>query len=167
MALNLTYPNQFTKYISLVDNQELKSLLKIQEQEVVSFLNSIPDNKRLFSYAVDKWTTQEVVQHVIDAERVFAYRALAFSRQDTNTLPSFDENNYSNHSNANDRQWNDLVQEFAAVRKSTQYLYDSFSTEQLQQTGKASNYEISVNALGYLIAGHLQHHLNILTERYL
>jgi hypothetical protein len=91
---------------------------------------------------------------------------LAFARKDIHTLPSMDENDYAKYSNANKRNWQDLVDEFSAVRKSTIFLYDSFSSEQLDSVGKASDYEMSVKAMGYTIAGHLAHHVNILKERY-
>ncbi|MEO8854184.1 MAG: DinB family protein [Ginsengibacter sp.] len=163
----LLYPPHFIQYIHLVDNENLQTLLEKQGEDVVSFLKSIPVDKRLYKYEEGKWTVQEVLQHVIDCERVFHFRALVFSRKDPNTFPSFDENNYIKFSNANNKNWENLIGEFIAVRKSTEYLFNSFSQDQLDQMGKASNYEMNVNALGYLIAGHLAHHINILKERYL
>lgn len=167
MASNLVYPPQFIQYISRVENEDLKTGLKNQEEQAVAFFNSIPEDKQLYKYAEGKWSIKEVLQHIIDSERIFSFRALGFSRKDPNTFPSFDENNYSKNSNADNRKWKDLVEEFAAVRRSTEYLFNSFSEEQLSTFGKASNYEMSVKAMGYLIAGHLEHHINILKERYL
>jgi len=163
----LSYPPHFIRYIQLVDNENLPNFLEKQERDVVSFFKSIPEDKRLYKYEEGKWSIQEVLQHIIDCERVFHFRALAFSRKDPNTFPSFDENNYSKYSNANNKNWNNLIEEFVAVRKSTEYLFNGFSEEQLDQIGKASNYEMNVRVLGYLIAGHLAHHINILKERYL
>lgn len=167
LTSNSVYPPKFNKYIGPVENEDLKTLLPKQEEEIVAFFNSIPEEKRLYKYAEGKWTIKEVLQHIIDSERVFSFRAIVFSRKDPNTFPSFDENNYSNYSNANNRNWHDLMDEFVAVRKSTESLFNSFSEEQLNEIGKASNYEMSVRALGYLIAGHLAHHINIVKERYL
>lgn len=161
------YPSYFYNYIKFVENEDLKTVLKNQLQESERFFNSIPKEKYLYKYAENKWSIEEVIQHIIDTERVFSYRALAFSRKDPTTLPSFDENNYAKNSNADNRNWAELIDEFIAVRKSTHFLFNSFSSEQLDLVGKASNYEMSIKALGYTIAGHLVHHINILKERYL
>ena len=114
-----------------------------------------------------KWSIKEILQHVIDAERVFAYRSLTFARKDNNTLPSFDEKDYAANSNGNNRAWHELVEEFKALRKSTELLFNSFTKENLNAIGKASDYTITVLALGYIIVGHVAHHINIIRERYL
>jgi len=160
------HPPNFNRYISLVENEELNSLLKKQPEEASRFFNSIPQDKWLYRYAENKWTIKEVLQHITDTERVFAFRALVFARKDPNTFPSFNENEYANNSNANNRNAADLIEEFLAVRKSTQLLFESFSDAQLNATGKASSYEMSVMAIGYMIPGHFEHHLKILKERY-
>jgi uncharacterized damage-inducible protein DinB len=151
----------------LVENENLGDALKNQIPEIQSFFSSIDEEKRDYKYAEGKWTIKEVLQHIIDTERIFAYRALAFARKDVNTLPSFDENSYAKNSNADKRNWNELTEELMAVRKTTDFLFNSFSEEQLNTVGKASSYEMSVKALGYTIAGHLAHHVNVLKERYL
>ena len=160
------YPPYFSRYISLVENEELNSILKKQPAESFPFFNSISQDKWSYKYAENKWTIKEVLQHITDTERVFAFRALVFARKDPNTFPSFDENEYANNSKANDRNPADLIEEFLAVRKSTQLLFESFSDEQLNAIGKASSYEMSVMAIGYMIPGHFEHHLKILKERY-
>jgi uncharacterized damage-inducible protein DinB len=161
------YPDYFYNYIKLVENENLGDALKNQIPEIQSFFSSIDEEKRDYKYAEGKWTIKEVLQHIIDTERIFAYRALAFARKDVNTLPSFDENSYAKNSNADKRNWNELTEELMAVRKTTDFLFNCFSEEQLNTVGKASNYEMSVKALGYTIAGHLAHHVNVLKERYL
>jgi hypothetical protein len=161
------YPDYFYNYIKLVENEDLKKVLRNQIAEIQTFLSSIDEEKTYYKYAEGKWSMKEVLQHIIDTERIFDYRALAFARKDVNTLPSFDENNYARNSNADARIWNDLINELIAVRKATEFLFNSFSEEQLDTVGKASNYEMSVKALGYTIAGHVAHHINILKERYL
>lgn len=161
------YAAHFYPYIKLVENEDLKTVLKAQMQETEAFFKSIPEEKYLYKYAPDKWSIKEVIQHIIDTERVFAYRALAFSRKDVHTLPSMDENSYAIHSNADNRKFLDLIDEFLAVRQSTIFLFNSFSPAQLSEVGKASDYEMSVKAMGFTIAGHAAHHINILKERYL
>ena len=95
------------------------------------------------------------------------YRALCFARKEPHTLPSFDENEYAINSNANDRDWADLVAEFSSVRKSTEYLYNSFSPQALNAIGKASDYTMGVSSLGFVIVGHVNHHIRIIRERYI
>ena len=162
-----SYPSNFSGYIHLVENEDLNSVLKNQIETLKQFFNSIPEEKIDYRYAEGKWNIKEVLQHIIDTERVFTYRALAFARQEPNALPGMDENSYAKNSNADNRKWKDLVDEFEAVRQSTIHLYQSFSEPQLVLTGRTVSYEISVRALGYTIAGHSAHHVNILKERYL
>jgi hypothetical protein len=161
------FDEHFYNYVKLVGEGNIRDLLQEQSQKTIAFFNSIGREKWLYRYAEGKWTPKEVLQHITDAERVFAYRALAFARKDANSLPSFDENSYAANSNANDREWPDLIEEFSAVRKSTVLLFKSFSDETLMNTGIASGKEISVLALGYISVGHLTHHLNIISEKYL
>ena len=161
------FDEHFYNYVKLVGKGNIRDLLEDQSEKTIAFFNSISSEKWLYRYAEGKWTLKEVLQHITDAERVFAYRALAFARKDSNSLPSFDENDYAANSNANEREWADLIEEFAAVRKSTVLLFKSFSDETLMNTGIASGKEISVLALGYISVGHLTHHLNIISEKYL
>lgn len=161
------YPPYFYTYIKLVENEDLKTVLKNQLYEFQQFFNSIPEEKHLYKYAEGKWSIKEALQHIIDAERVFAYRAMAFSRKEVNALPSFDDKDYAANSNADNRKWEDLVEEFAALRKSTQCLFNSFSQEQLDYVGIASDKQVNARALGYITAGHAKHHVNIIRERYL
>lgn len=161
------YSPHFYSYIRLVENEDLNATLKNQVSNSKQFFYSIPEEKTYYRYAEGKWSIKEVLQHIIDTERVFAYRALAFARKDSNVLPSMDENSYALNSNADSRKWEELIEEFESVRNSTIYLYDSFSNEQLDSTGKSGNYEMSVKAMGYTIAGHVAHHINIIREKYL
>lgn len=161
------YPPHFNKYISLVENENLDSILENQLKQTDDFFSSIPKDKWLYKYAENKWTIKEVLQHMIDTERIFSYRALVFARKDPNPVNSFNENEYTINSNANDKRPEDLIQDFLAVRKSTQLLFKGFSKTQLTNIGKGSSYEMSTIAVGYMIAGHLAHHLGILKERYL
>lgn len=162
-----SYPAHFYDYIKLVENEDLDSILKNQIEVSKQFFNSIPEEKIDYRYAEGKWTIKEVLQHIIDTERVFTYRALAFARKEISVLPNMDENSYAANSNADSRNWKDLIDELATVRNSTIHLYSSFSESQLELSGRTVNYEMSVRPLGYIIAGHLAHHVNILEERYL
>ncbi|MEO6638986.1 MAG: DinB family protein [Ginsengibacter sp.] len=162
-----TYPPAMARYIDKAGDEDLVTSLQKQAVEAKQLFQTITEQKSLYKYAEGKWTLKELLQHIIDAERVFAYRALAFARKDKNTLPSFDENEYADNSNANSRVWEDLINEFTVVRQSTEYLFDTFSQDALLQIGKASNYTIEVSSLGFVIAGHLNHHLTIIKERYL
>lgn len=157
----------FYNYIKLVDNENIPQALEMQLQKLEAFFNSIPEEQSLYKYAEGKWTLKEVLQHIIDSERIFAYRALAFARKDKNPLPSFDENEYAANSHANSRSWKDLTEEFLVVRKSTLLLFNSFSEEDFKSVGIASNSEISVRAMAYIIIGHARHHNNLIKERYL
>ncbi len=161
------YPAHFNKYIALVQNEELNFILNKQASEGETFFNSIHANKWLYKYGEDKWTIKEVLQHITDTERVFSNRAFVFSRKDPNTIQSFNENEYAKNSNANYRNPKDLIDEFLAVRKSTVLLFNGFSEEQLNAIGKGSSYEMDVKSVGYMIAGHFAHHINVLNEKYL
>jgi uncharacterized damage-inducible protein DinB len=162
-----TYPSHFEPYVKLVSEEDLKSALKNQSSEAENFFKTISEEQSFHRYAEGKWTLKEVLQHIIDAERVFTYRALAFARGDKNNLPSFDENGYAANSRANERSWQDLISEFSANRKSSEMLFNSFSEEVLDNSGSSNNHPVTVRALGYITVGHLTHHLNIIKERYL
>ena len=117
-------------------------------------------------YAPDKWTARDVLQHLIDVERVFAYRALRYARKDTTVLPAFDENAYAVTAQASKRSLDDLLEEFYAVRNASMMLFKSFDEEMLMQEGKIWSGAISVLALGFAIVGHVNHHIDIFRERY-
>ena len=161
------YPAHFNNYIELVKDEELNIILNKQASEAQTFFNSIPENKWLYKYGEDKWSVKEVLQHITDTERVFSNRAFVFSRKDPNIIQSFNENEYAKNSNADSKNPKDLIEEFLAVRKSAELLFNGFSEEQLNSVGKGSSYEMDVKAVGYMIAGHFAHHINILKEKYL
>ena len=162
-----TYPEYFQRYINQVKEDDLKTAFKNQMPAAEAFLQTISEELSMRRYAEGKWSIKEVLQHMIDAERVFSYRAMCFARNEQQVLPSFDENNFAAHSNADDRNWKDLIAEFAAVRKSTEFLYNSFTDEALNSIGRASDYTITVSAIGFVTVGHVNHHIRILQERYI
>jgi hypothetical protein len=161
------YPEYFGKYINQVDEEDLTDGFKNQFSKIDKFLRSIDEEKANYAYAPSKWTLKELLQHIIDTERVFDYRALCFARNEKLSLPSFDENLYADNSNANARTWKNLSDEFINVRRSTQDLFKSFSDEMLQQKGTANNNSTSVLSLGFIILGHVTHHMKVVEEKYL
>ncbi len=162
-----TFPPYFKNYIDLVTEDNLRDALKNQQKEINDFFISIPEAKSNDPYAPGKWTLKELLQHIIDTERILNYRALAFARKDINSLPGFDENEYAANSHANGRKWKDLCDELIAVRISTEILFNSFSDEVYHSSGLANNKPVTVLALGFVIAGHFNHHKKIVEERYL
>ena len=162
-----TYPAYFKRYIDLVPEEDLGTAFRQQSLAVTKFLYTINEEKSSHSYAPGKWTIKEIMQHLIDAERIFAYRALCFARKEQASLPSFEENDYAANSNANLRHWKDLADEFLLVRKSTEILFNSFTEEALNSMGIANNNPTSTNSMGFTAIGHVYHHMNVLKERYL
>jgi hypothetical protein len=169
MLLKTEYAPYFEQYIKLVYSEDMTIIesLESSQNEFESLLRSVPKEKYGFSYAQGKWTLKEVIQHIIDTERVFCYRALCFARNDKTSLPGYDQDIFVANDSANDRNYDDLLAEMQVLRKSTIQLYNSFSEEALLRIGVASEEKMSVRALGYLFSGHQKHHLNVVKERYL
>ena len=157
----------FHNYINYVIGDSVQEVIQNHSKELLEFYMNLPEAKADYAYAEGKWTIKEVLQHTTDSERVFSYRALRFARKDATPLPSFDQNLYAANSHAASRTLQWLKEEFAAVRKSTELLLQSFSEEQLAQTGTAGNNSITVNAIAFIIYGHLLHHKKILEDNYL
>ncbi len=160
-------PEWYHGYIKEVKGSDFLAEMKKQTPGLISFLKKIPEAKQQFRYAKGKWTIKDLVQHMIDAERIFAYRALCFARKDQASLPSFDENDYATNAKGIKRNWKKLVEEFKLVRSSNEILFDSFDRSQLKSIGVANNNPVSVNSIGFIMVGHTAHHLNIIRERYL
>lgn len=157
----------FLNYIDKAADIPVAASIRQNTKHFKKLLEKIPAKKRKYAYAEGKWTIKELLQHIIDAERVFGYRALRIARQDATPMPGFDENNWADAANKTNRKWNDLVKEFLHLRASTEILFDNFSKNELLFTGMASSQSINTLALGYVIAGHVQHHMDIIRERYL
>ena len=160
-------PSFYHKYISLVKQDDLTNAFTQNQQDLLDLLASIPGENWDYSYAEGKWSIKELVQHLIDAERIFCYRALCFARKDNVSLPGFDENIYAMNSKANQRSKGNLIQEMQVVQQSTAAMFNSFDEEQLKASGIANNNSIYVSAIGFIITGHALHHKKILEERYL
>ena len=160
-------PEFYHNYIKQVPENDLMTAFKNQTGVFIDFLKTIPSEKIDYAYAEGKWTIREMLQHIIDAERVFCYRALRFARKDPTPLHGFDENLFAENSKADKRDWNDLIEEFKAVRKATEWLYGSFDEKQLEASGTSNNSSNYVLAFGFISVGHSLHHKNVITERYL
>jgi hypothetical protein len=132
-----------------------------------AFLRSLPDDLLLYRYAANKWTIKEIVQHLSDDERIYAYRALRFARGDATDLPGFDQDAYTQQAAANRRTLDELLYEFATVRAATLSLYAGFGEDVLTRAGIASGNVMSVRAIAYHIAGHELRHMHIIRDRYL
>ena len=159
-------PQFFDRYINLADDLDI-----VEALEKYDTIETLVDQQKLEKlgdqkYAPGKWTVKDIVQHITDNERIQAYRAMRFSRNDKSSLPGYDENLLADNTNASARSLNDLLAEFAAVRRSNILLYRSFSDEMQQRTGICFNTNISVLALGFVLVGHQIHHSNIIRERY-
>ncbi len=156
-----TYINQVSSEYTLIEE------LEISVHRFIKFVQHIPMDKFDYRYAEGKWIIKDIIQHLIDAERIFGYRALRFARNDKTELPGFEENDYVDYANANKRSIQDLLSELAVVRQATLSLFKSFSNEELVRIGIASNKPMSVRALGFIIIGHQNHHQRVFEERYL
>jgi hypothetical protein len=157
----------FGNYIGQVPDGDLLQTLERHGREFAEFLKAIPESKADFAYGPGKWTIKEVIGHISDGERVFAYRAMRIARGDTIPLPGFDENAWVPLSGAKDRTLADLVEEFQTVRAASLSLFRHLSPEAIARRGTASNREITVRAIAWIVAGHAMHHQKILRERYL
>lgn len=156
----------FHRYISIPEGDSVSEIVNKYAFELQEFYNNLPESRADFAYAEGKWTVKEVLQHVADTERIFAYRALRISRGDTTPLASFDQDVFVKNGFAADRSLSSLKQEFNAVRASTDIFLLSLNEEEINRRGTASDNAVSVNALAYMIYGHLLHHRRLLQEYY-
>ncbi|MFY0627345.1 MAG: DinB family protein [Reichenbachiella sp.] len=160
--------NSFYKgYINLVLDKNILDYLKNQLSDMLDLFKGLPSDKIDYSYAERKWSIKQLFRHMIDAERVFAYRILALSRLDTTSLPGFDENEYADQSNDSKNTMDELIEEFEFLRKSNISMIDNLDPTVLTFVGTVNGSPTSCRALIYILAGHIAHHLNIIHERYL
>jgi hypothetical protein len=160
------YAQFYSGYISMVGEGPILTLLEDLKDSSYTLFTSLTDEQGNYAYAEGKWTIKELLGHMIDAERTFAYRILAFSRGQEE-LPGFDENIYVENATFNNRSVIDLAKEFRATRAANLYLLRSLSDKQIAATGIANGSKVSVRALIYIMAGHELHHVKIIKERYL
>jgi uncharacterized damage-inducible protein DinB len=159
-------PGYFKNYILNVPEGDVLHHLEDQKKQIEQLLGPLSEEKGKYAYAEGKWSIKELLGHITDAERIFAYRALRFARNDKTPLASFEENDYVANGFFNFRKMSDLLNEYSLVRQSTIAMFKGFNEEELQREGTASNRVLSVNQLLYIIPGHELHHIGILKERY-
>ena len=162
-----SYPAYFEKYINLVKSENVFEEFYSEHMETVDLLTSVDEETLQFRYEEGKWNIREVLQHMIDCERIFNYRALRISRGDQSPQPGFDQQQFVLESNASKRDINDMVRELSVVRAATVELFKSFTDEMLDRKGISNNHEISVRAILFITLGHEIHHRNVIDEKYL
>jgi hypothetical protein len=161
------YLPYFGKYVSLVAGDDILAVLTQQLSVTLALLRSIPESQGGFRYAADKWSIKELVGHMIDSERIFAYRALRFARNDKTPVPGYEQDDYISNASFDACALGDLAAEFESVRRATIFLLRHLDGEAWTRRGVANESEVSVRALAYIIAGHELHHTGILRDRYL
>lgn len=161
------YASYYERYTSLVPEGDVVAILTRQLDESLQLLRGIDESQANYRYAPDKWSIKQLLGHVIDSERVFAYRALRFARNDSQGLTGFDQDQFVNGADFDSRNFADLVDEFEHIRRSTIHLLRPLSDEEWLRRGTANDNEISVRALAFILAGHETHHMTILKNRYL
>jgi uncharacterized damage-inducible protein DinB len=168
MFINLdSVPHFYKNYIKQVDTTDVLTALRLSGYRTLELVHSIPEKLSDYRYEPGKWSIRELLVHLADAERIFTYRALRFARNDQTTLSPFDENLYAPESNAESRSIKKIADELQHLRVATNDLFESFNAEMLARKGMVGSNELSVAALGFIIAGHETHHRQILHERYL
>ncbi len=161
------YPIYYKAYMMAAKGNSIAEALRLATENEQEVRARIPEDRWEFRYAPGKWTTKEVFQHIIDMERVFAYRAFCFARNERGELPGADEDAYQAEARTAQRNVADILRELHAVRKASVELFASFDATAWGRSGTANGKHITVPALGWVIAGHSEHHLRIIRERYL
>lgn len=155
-------------YISSYDGITVQDALEIRIEEIKKTLNLVSNlNKWDYKYAEDKWTLKEVIQHCVDCERIFTTRALFIARNDSNPIYQFDQNEYVNQLNVESINPDKLIKEWLHLMNATMFQFENFDTETLSKTGWIGETNLSIKKIGYIIAGHSIHHINVIKERYL
>ncbi|HKI86856.1 MAG TPA: DinB family protein [Thermoanaerobaculia bacterium] len=160
------YAPFYQGYIDRVPGDDPVIPLGAQATTAIKFLRNVPEEKREYAYAPGKWTTRQVVSHLIDSELVFSYRALRISRRDPQPLAGFDEKAYVEYAELGDRPYGSLVEELELLRRANVARFSHLSPPSWTRLGEANGHRVSVRALAFIMAGHLEHHLEILRQRY-
>ncbi|QYA26551.1 DinB family protein [Gramella sp. MT6] len=158
----------YSGYIDRLDSDaELLPSLQDNTEEMLEFFKGIPSDKWSHRYQPDKWSLLDLLQHIIDTERIFQYRALCFARNEQKALPGFDQDLYVLNSGAEHRNSADLIEEFKAVRTSGIFLFKNFTETMLKITGNMNDVNTSPRAIGFIMVGHAKHHKDVISNRYL
>jgi hypothetical protein len=161
------YDPYYQKYVGLVPEDEIVPALDGQTDELDKLFDRVPEEKGTFAYADGKWTLKEVLSHLIDGERMFAYRVFRIARGDKTPIEGFEQDGYIENSHANRRTFSELLNEFRLLREANVLFFKNLETGDWVRTGTANNVEISVRSLAWIMVGHIRHHTAILRERYL
>lgn len=161
------YAPYYDTYVSLIANDDVMADLNAQAESLRTAVAGLPEERGSYAYAEGKWTIKELLSHLIDGERIFAYRILRISRGDKTPIEGFEQDDYIATSRANERTFANLLDEFEHERKANLILVSNIDEETAKLTGTASGKPVSVRALTYIMAGHVKHHMTILAERYL
>lgn len=156
----------YMTYVGKVPAGDIRQLLAAQAKDATAALSKISDERSLYRYAPDKWSIRQMIHHVNDAERVFSFRAMWFARNLGPELPSYDQDIAVAAANSDARHWQDIIQEFDAIRSASLAFFNSLPDDAWQRRGIASGNPVTVRALAYIMCGHMAHHLQILRERY-
>lgn len=160
-------PPFYRKYVEHVKDLDVIEAMRLSSKLTLDLVRAIPEEKGEFRYQPEKWSIKELLCHMMDAERIFAYRALTFARNDKTPLPGFEENDYAPEANAQGRTVQQIADEMERLRLTNIDLFSSFTSAMLKRTGTANKTEVSVLSLGYILAGHESHHRTVLQERYI
>lgn len=160
------YAPFYAGYIAKIADVDVLDLLESQSGRLHALASAASPEQQQFRYAPGKWSVREVVGHLIDGERVFGYRAFCIGRGDQTPLPSFDENEYVAASEYHERDLTVLAHEFALVRAANLMVFRGLSKKERRRIGTANGYPVSVRALAFIMAGHVEHHVGLLGERY-
>ena len=161
------YDPYYEKYISLVEADDIIDRLASQPTVLSDLFKGVPEENGSFAYGDGKWSIKEVIGHLIDGERMFAYRIFRISRGDETPIEGFEQDGYIENAHSNSRSFADLLEEFTLLRRANMFFFNNLSDQDWLRIGTANNVKISVRALGYIMAGHIEHHVGILKERYL
>jgi uncharacterized damage-inducible protein DinB len=160
------YAPDYKDYIEQIKGDDIVNILEEQLNTTTKFFNSIPEEKGNYSYADGKWSIKEVLGHLIDSERIFAFRALCIARGEKQSLPGFEQDDYAKEGGFNKRTLKNLLEELNFVREANLSLFKSFSENEFNKRGVASENEVTVRAILFIIAGHGMHHFKVLKEKY-
>lgn len=161
------YANYYGGYVGLITEPDILTVFRQQADEMLALIDRLPEDKGDFAYADGKWKVKELLGHIVDAERIFAYRMHRFSHGDAQPLTGFDQDIYINNGRYAERDIESLLKEFVFQRHANILMMDAFRESDWDLKGTASDTEVTVRALAFIMAGHVRHHINILNERYL
>jgi hypothetical protein len=161
------YLPYYSRYIDLVPGNDALAALKSQLRETIAFLNCVSNEESLSRYEPGKWSLREVLGHVIDTERIFAYRALRIGRGDATPLPGYEQDDYVRGASFDKMRWSALMEEFDLVRRANLMMFAAFTEDVWMRTGTANNATVTTRALAWIIAGHELHHRRVMEEKYL